>query len=147
MADTQIIITPVPGPVIVVTQGLQGPPGIPGQQFISYLTAQALGGQRVVYLFAAGLVDYLDPNNLLHCLSLTGLTMGAAGAGATVLVQAFGEMTEPSWAWTPEQPVYAGANGVLTQVLPTGGCVLILGIAVTPTTLFLNPQFPIVLAG
>lgn len=65
---------------------------------------------------------------------------GAASTAAGIEVIVFGDLVNPAWTWTATpglwNPVYLAADGSLTQT-PSR---FIVGAAVTPTTLFVNPQ-------
>lgn len=110
--------------VLVLTEcGTQGPPGPPGPgtRIVDEIVAgEVLGGHRVVTIGADGLAYYADnatspvPNGALW------VTVGAALAGELVQVVTFGPITEPSWNWIPNRPVFLGTNGMLTQTAPTG---------------------------
>lgn len=129
-------------------QGPPGPQGQPGQSGASYLTYiadGALGGQRVVRATTDGKVGYLDPSDPAQAHAAIGLTMGAAADGATVNVQFSGEMSEPGWAWTANQPVFAGANGVPTQTPPGSGFQAAIGVATSATAMVIQIKSPIVL--
>lgn len=131
--------------VKVVTPGPPGPPGPPGAggvQTAALVAARDLSGHRVVVATPAG-ADYADPTNPDHAGAVLGITTGAALAGNLATIQAAGEMTEPSWAWTPGQPIYAGAGGQLVSAPPASGWVRVIAVAVTATRLLLVDQPPI----
>lgn len=62
-----------------------------------------------------------------------------------MLLQRAGDVTEPSWSWTPEAPVFLGSNGQLTQAPPddSAAFTLCVGFAATTTTLVLRFEAPI----
>jgi len=55
----------------------------------------------------------------------------AIGQSATVL--AYGLLTESSWAWTPNVPLFLGADGLLTQTPPVAPGALFLAQVGTAT--------------
>lgn len=133
---------------VVVAAGAQGPQGIPGESssLINALAAVNLSGHRGVVLDSFGQALYADNNTVAHANKFAGITQGAVVAGSNATVQRQGEITEPSWAWTPDQPVYLGANGILTQTMPVPASAkfsLIIGVAQTATKIYLNPMPPI----
>ncbi len=97
-----------------------------------------IGGGRVVCWIGHGLVAVANPDVATpHALPVCGVTKHAvSNGGERVEVQQAGPMDDSSWNWTPMQPVYLGANGVLTQVYNAAWkhCVVI-GTAVSPTCL------------
>jgi hypothetical protein len=151
--ETLVVEQPVP-PTVVVTRGVPGlrgatgPKGDPGQSGASYLTYfadGALGGQRVVRATSAGKVGYVDPGDPAQAHAAIGLTMGAAADGASINVQFSGEMSEPSWSWTANQPIFAGANGIPTQTPPATGFQAAIGVAISATAMVIQIKSPIVL--
>jgi hypothetical protein len=140
--------------VAVGGQGVTGPRGLDGQQgpaggtTTSYPASTALSGHRMVTLDAAGEAIYASSGNITHASRVLGMTTGAAGAGATAYIQLFGELVEPTWAWVLDTPVYLSADGSLTQTSPALPAVftLIVGFPITPTSIFINIQSPIILS-
>jgi len=129
-------------------QGPAGPPGPPGPTgglAVQYIAAIALGGHRIVVLNATQQVEYADNTVVAHADKVLGMTTGAASAGALATIQVGGELTEPSWSWTAEAPLYLGANGQVTQSPPASGFVLNLGFAISATKIFLDLKQPILL--
>lgn len=124
----------------------RGDPGLPGasSQVISYPAGAALGGHRAVVI-ESGTAVYADKDTPLHRASVIGITQGAASMGVQVAIQTYGELTEPSWTWTPKQPIFLAANGLLTQTVPTSGFQLILGFAISATTIFIDIKQAIIL--
>lgn len=126
-------------------QGPQGPQGAAGVIIIAPASTN-LSGHRAVVLNSLGEAVYADNNTAAHANKFAGVTQGASITGASATLQQFGEMTEPSWSWTPDQPVYLGANGFLTQTMPVATSAkfsLIIGVAQTATKLFISPMPPI----
>jgi hypothetical protein len=104
------------------------------------LTASvALSGQRAVSLNGAGGVVYFNPAQP----DVVGVTTGAVSIGQPVSVQIQDVLDEPSWSWTPGLPVYAGTNGVLSQTPPSSGYLVVVGVALTPTKMRIEPEPPV----
>lgn len=148
--ETVVARQPTP-PTVVVTRGvqgvrgLQGLPGQAGASYLTYLADGALGGQRVVRATTAGKVGYVDPSDPAQAHAAIGLTMGAAADGEDINVQFSGEMSEPGWTWTANQPVFVGANGVPTQTPPATGFQAVIGVATSVTAMAIQIKSPIVL--
>ena len=98
----------------------------------------ALGGLRAVAVHLDSKVYYADPAAFNEA-RICGMTTGAAAMGAPATIRVGGVITEASWNWL-EGPVYSGANGVLTQVEPTGAAILQRGIALGPKALRIAPE-------
>lgn len=127
--------------------GATGPAGPPGAAALTVTAGAALSGHRIVYLDAAGKAQYASNQTASHALIALGLTLGAAALDEAVSVQRSGEVTEPSWSWTLEQPVYLGDTGLLTQTAPTSPALFqrIVGFPTAATKLFLALREPVFL--
>lgn len=106
---------------------------------------QALGGHRVVKATATGF-DYADSTVLSDAQAVVGITGGAASASSEVTVITSGKVTEPSWSWTVGQNVYLSTNGLMTQTAPSSGFLIVIGKALSATTLLISINTPITLA-
>lgn len=132
---------------VLLDVGVQGPPGVPGQPgeaSLMLIAGGPIGGHRVVRSLA-GVAIYADQDTVPDAVCVLGVTQGAASAGAPVQVQLMGTMDEPSWAWTPDQPLFVGPTGTLTQTPPATGYRLIVGVALTATKINIGLKMPIVL--
>ena len=67
-----------------------------------------------------------------------GVTVTAGDAGKDVVIQRLGIMEDPSFSFTPNQPIFIGADGALTQTATFP--MLRIGLALTTTKIELNPQ-------
>lgn len=70
-------------------------------------------------------------------LAPVGVSAQAAGAGdEIVIVTDGGELSDPSWAWTPGAPVLLAELGTLTQTAsPSLPFVLVIGVAIATDTI------------
>lgn len=133
----RVILVPVPG--------IPGPPGTPGGSslYIQRHTDIALSGHRAVVPDGAGLA-YADSSDLDHLHDPVWLTDAAWTSGATASVLAHGQLTEPTWNWTLDQPIFLGLSGALTQVIPPGAVFIRqLAEVVDAHTIMFQPQLPI----
>lgn len=90
------------------------------------ITAGAtLGGHRVVTVDDSDQAVYADKDDADQVHAIAGITTGAAESGAAATVQYGGDMTEPTWSWTPRRPVFLGRNGQLTQTVSSGHVVCV----------------------
>lgn len=130
------------------TMGPQGPPGDPGAagSVLTKTAGAAIGGHRVVVASGADDVLVADPSDVTHLHRVIGITEGAAVLGDDVDVRFAGEMTEGSWSWTPDAPIYAGAAGVLTQTPPSGAWLRIVAVAISATRIVVGLREPVRLA-
>ena len=99
------------------------------------LTAGAnLSALRAVTSDANGDAVYAS-NDTLANAQVIGITETAALSGNSVAIRTSGLMTDGSWNWL-KGTVYLGANGALTQSVPTGGAIIVhVAKALTATTI------------
>jgi len=149
---TQEIVAPVTldalqvsAPVYIGQRGVDGAPGVAGGVVVQCTAGEALGGHRAVVLNAAAAAVYASNTVPEHLHKVLGLTTGAVILGAEATVQTGGEMTEPTWAWTLDAPIFLGENGLLTQTEPTTGFSLVVAFPVTATKIFIKLREPLAL--
>jgi hypothetical protein len=127
--------------------GPRGPAGAAGPTTsiaFDRTASGALSGHRLVSPTVTGAVEYADPTTTVG--RPVWLTLTAAIDGDTTTVLALGVADEPSWDWTPQQPIYLAANGTLTQTPPVTGVLLEVAVATAPTSIFFDPKPPIALS-
>lgn len=133
----------------VVTAGIQGPPGPPGppgSTITGFLASGAIGAQRLVVADGAGKVVYADCTELAHANAVVGMTEQAASANEPINILRNTWLTEPTWSWTPYQPVYLGLDGIPTQTLPAEAVFsMVVGFPVSATQLFIALREPVIL--
>lgn len=115
--------------------------GTARQLWATGVAASALSGHRVVTPAPDGLLDYASNDDVGDVNAPLWVTASAASQGSEVEALMFGSMIEPTWTWTPSQPVYLGTNGVLTQTPPAApGAVFLaqVGMATSPISLFVD---------
>jgi hypothetical protein len=151
------VIQTVEGQIgLLVTPAAQGPAGPPGAPGVSggagsaYLTLTASqnlqGGYGVTADVATpGAAKAPTTPTLAEAQLFLGVTLGAAAQGAEVQIQGSGELTDTGWSWTPGALLFLGPLGLPTQTPPTSGVCLVIGIALSPTTILIRPQPPIAL--
>ena len=104
---------------------------------------EALGGHRCVLLNAMGEAFYADCSIPAHFGRLAGITNGATAAGDSTTIIRSGVMSEPAWSWIEGAPVFLGQSGLLTQAAPNVGFQQVIGIALSPGTIFISPREPV----
>ena len=138
----QLIVQP-PAIIQSTLQVGQGPAGAPGGTILTVQSSQALSGHRVVRFNDLGLADYASCAVESNAYRVIGITTSAVAANTDVGIQTFADITEPSWNWIPDQPIYLGVDGVLTQtvpVQPASKFLMVIGFSITPTSMFVSPQ-------
>jgi hypothetical protein len=130
---------------IEVGDFLRGPPGDVGTRALVSLTAGAtVSGHRAIMFDATGNGIPADPTNPLY--SFVGISISGANVGNQFEAQLAGLIEEPSWSFTPLLPIFAGANGTLTQARPWTGILHVIAVAQSPTSILISPQTPITLS-
>jgi hypothetical protein len=114
------------------------------QVVVSFPASVALGGHRVVRLLAGSLI-YAGKDSLTDSDIVLGLTLEAADAGAPARVLVSGPVTESSWSWTPDLPIFLSSAGLMTQTPIAEGFSLIVGKAVSATEIYFGIKMPIIL--
>lgn len=109
------------------------------------IAGEAIGGHRAVVIDASGLAWYADRATADNMLRIAGITQGAVILGDSAVITVKGKLVEPTWAWTPYLPIFLEHSGLLTQTPPTDGFQIVLGTALNPTTIFVNPSAPLVI--
>lgn len=132
--------------VEIIEVAAQGAAGVAGQGgTVSLAASAALSGHRVIAYTSTGEAKHADNLTAADAWAIVGISAGAAALGDPVTVQTAGVMTEPSWTWSPLGLLYCGAAGVLTQTPPIAPAfVRVVGFATSPTSIYVDPQTPIV---
>lgn len=113
------------------------------------LASGSISGHRVVRGIDAAEVGYTDVTDPSQVFSTLGISLNGANAGDVVNVKTQGEVTEPSWAWTPLMPIFLAANGMMTQTAPAqpaAAFVLCVGYALSATVMRVQIGIPILLS-
>lgn len=122
--------------------GPQGPIGPAGGTTIEKMAAMPLGGHRIVRSTGVNMADYADNRYPEQGDDILGLTLSAASSGSMVAIANGNEVTEPSWNWIPQQPIFLGENGTITQTPPdpdgTAAFIVEVGFAQSPTTMMVR---------
>lgn len=136
-----VALVGVPGPA-----GPPGPPGSGGAVTLSLAAgASGVSGHRVVAAIG-GVAVHADIADPAHADAVIGLSLGAAAGGAPATIQASGEVAESSWAWTPGQPLFVAAGGMLSHTAPAAGWTQLIAVAISSTRILLNPRQAVYLA-
>lgn len=136
----------------VVNGAGQGPPGPAGPQGLQGTNASVFSASAGVTISAQTAVALINgvvvpaQNTVLEQFgNVVGVSQNGGVPGTLINIQQSGEISLSSWAWTLNKPVYVGPNGPLTQTAPTSGFLQIVGIPITPTSLSIGLQPPIIL--
>ena len=144
---TNDISTPsIAGIALINTgSGIVGPKGDPGGCTILKTAGENIGGHRVVILNDNDQITYASSFFLSHSGKVLGITKGAISQGNTGEIQTIDYMTEPSWNWEADKPIYLADNGLLTQdINNTGLFVLVIAYALSQISILINKNQPII---
>ena len=98
----------------------------------SWAAGEAISANRVLTVDAQGAAIYLDPSVSGYQVVL-GLAVTAAALGDAVTVARGDRVDDSAWSWAPNQPIWCGAGGVLTQTVPETGYLIKVAEPLTPT--------------
>ena len=110
----------------------------------THIAATNLSGHRAIRV-VSDLAYLCDGANAAHVGRCIGMTVGAVVEGAVATIQTVSLISDPGWNWS-EGPVYVGANGLLTQSLTGLAFIQQVGQAVSPISIDINPQLPILIS-
>ena len=132
----------IPGP-----KGDPGPVGpSSGEESIIYTVG--FGGVKqfqVVYLAADGTVQVANAQNNFHAGKVVGITVTAAEESGKVVVRRNGSIENEKWSFSPGERLFLGAGGELCTTLNTLLFAQKIGIAESPTKMFIQIDPPIIL--
>lgn len=112
--------------------GPRGPAGDSGTLVVT--SAESLGLYRAVTITG----NYCEPD--INSLSnYAGVTTVAVASGVETSLLRTGYLSEPTWNWTVNAPIFVGASGTLTQVVSSVPMRRI-GWAFSATEINLDPQ-------
>ena len=110
----------------------------------NYVAGAVVSGHKAAIVTADGTAIHADSTQPSHAGALIGLTITAAVAGSATQVVASDAIDFEGWSFTPDQPVFVGANGDIAQTLPAGAVFSqVIGWARSPTRLLLSIQPPV----
>lgn len=108
------------------------------------IAKRTMSALRVVWEDENGKVDWANPNDSLHVERIAGITYTAGDEGDEVMIRRTGAIEDSSWNFTTGR-VWLGENGLLTQIPPTTGYDVVIGVATTNNRMYVNIQDPILL--
>ncbi len=145
-ASLPVVAAPSPG-VVVIEMGVQGRPGEagppgPSSNRLTGVLGVATSALRCVRIGPDGMFYPADPSLLAGVTPMAGVTLQAGAIGATVEFQRFGALEDAGFAFAQGSPVYCGAGGVLTTIVPAG-VLAPMGWALTATKAYIRIDPPI----
>lgn len=128
-------------PVEDFLESLRGPRGLQGAAGTALVlpAAGTLLAFRAVTTNASGEVVYCDAGREDHADQLLGVNENSAAEGSDVTIASMGPISNPGWSWIPDEPVFVGLMGQLTQDSEVGLFCQAVGYARTPTEIIIRP--------
>jgi hypothetical protein len=124
-------------------QGIQGIPGT-GTSTTTVTAGEAINGHHIITR-VVGLAYHADKGSPTQQSQILGLSLHAGVVAADVDVLTMGYATEPSWSWTPDKPLFLGANGLMTEVPPITGFLIQVAQSISPTEVWVSIKMGIAL--
>lgn len=108
-----------------------------------YTALDAISAFVPVYAANDGIANTADSSDPSTSQSVIGISTAQTKAGAVLSIAGFGRtIKRAAWAWTANQPVFLGPLGnSLTQTAPNVFQPVIVGFAISPTVIYVCPQF------
>ncbi len=124
--------------------GARGPQGEVGSLNYIVVAAEVIGGHRAV--LASGL--YATSTGTMVEALCVGISSGAVDIGEDIDVQPNGKIVDMvGWSWSVGGLIYLTSAGGLTQTVPSvaGTFYVVLGVALSATSMLINIQNPVLL--
>jgi hypothetical protein len=110
-------------------------------QTTNYTCIGAVAAPQAVYETSSGEIAVADSTVLAKSYSVLGVAQSSGGSGSSIKVATAGSIAQtPGITLSPGYPVFCGANGLLTQTPVAGSVALQVGIAISSSTLFVQPD-------
>lgn len=106
------------------------------------LATRDIGGLRVLLADQS----YADQSDETSFGKVIGISKGAVVTGEWLDIITSSELNGFT-GLTPNELIYLGSNGLITQTVPTSGYIQQLGVALTSTSILVNISLPVQLLG
>ncbi len=133
-------------PELLLADGTVLPPPVPeyfsnlvvGEFPVAATVSSGMGVMQTNTGVAPGAAD-----TLADAGAFVGVAQQAGNPGGSIAVVSYGPITDTSFNWALNQPIFLGATGALTQTPPSSGVSLIVGFPLSASEMFVRPQPPI----
>ena len=140
---TEEVITATVTTETISVAAYDGAPPAQAQELIQ--AGQTLSAYKAIVPDGSGAFVYADNQNLHHASIVYGLTKQAINNGSAGIAQTYGPVSNDTWAWELEKPIFLATEGELTQTPPVSGFSLIVAYPITATSIFMSIGEPIML--
>lgn len=119
----------------IVNQGPQGPPG--GVLINPYIAGENLSTGRAV-IKSVNKIYYFNPEDVTHVGRAMGITVTSGLTNESVNVQMNGAVTDASFSFTADQPIYVTTGGVLVNTIPPTTLLQRAGLAISTNSILIE---------
>jgi len=131
--------------VEVVTAGVVGPQGPTGPagaaEDLAITAGENISARKVVFL-QSGEVFTASSDIISNASEALGMSVAAISVTQLVTIRSSGELTGFA-GLSVDSPLYLSTDGSLTQVPPSAGVILQMGVAISSTKVLINIKQPI----
>ena len=107
----------------------------------TYKAAVPITAGQALYESSSGFVSVADPTILAQSFAVFGVAQSSTGPGGTVTVAVSGSVANlPTASFAASYPVFCGPAGVLSQTPTYGYPALQVGVALSVTTMLVQPD-------
>lgn len=124
-------------PLTGLLYGRQGGAWVDLTGALTVTAGATVSGHRAIALNLEGQGIYADASDAT-ALAVSGISTGAALLGDPVTVQHSGHLAWPAGGLTPGVPLFLGATGLLTQVVPTTGWLRQVAMAIDASSVLVD---------
>lgn len=90
-------------------------------------------------------LELASKDNADHAYSIVGMSISSGSDGSVIFVQSGGVITDESWFWTENLPLWLNVNGEMIQTAPTSGFLIQVGIPIATNKVLIEIQEAILL--
>jgi hypothetical protein len=103
---------------------------------ITVVASAALSALKIGCIDLGATLKYADSSLVSDFNKPMGIIRNALSVGATDRLLTYGYIESESWSFDTGKSLFLGLNGAITQVPPTTGFIKQVGLAITPTKIF-----------
>lgn len=116
--------------------------------YVKYVAGDinGIGGHRAVYLDINKKLQYASSLELNQANKVIGITTNAGTFNEDIIVNTYGSITDVSFSFQIDLPIYLLYNGNITQTYPNDSAVCkVLGYAINTNTMLVDIQHTIII--
>ncbi len=114
---------------------------VPGTNRITFTLGDTVYSGRAVEVNNQGLAILASSTG--SGFGIIGVAVQSGTVGQKIEVVTYGSFTDTSYNLIPDEPLFLRENGIISQSPPSTGVTVVIGSAITPTTMFIRIEQPI----